>query len=249
MTQPVPDWSPPFWGAWTVPKSDALVDENEDAHAAIPEHGVFAVADGATHSGFAGQWARLLVNGYVGAAATGAPGDWLAAQRQAWSAAVDPLEVPWFVAERREQGAFAAFLGISLTAEAGGEAGHWSAIAVGDACLFHIHNGQVAAAWPIEESAAFDNAPPLIGSRHAADETPLDLSDGTWQAGDYLLMMTDSLACWFLKETEKQHNPWAWMRKMVESRRSAIHYREVIATLRAARKLKDDDVTLVAIRV
>ena len=243
MTLLDPAWSPRFWGGWTAPKSEAAADENEDAFAAVPGRGVFAVADGATQSGFAAQWARLLVDGYT--AADARSGDWIATQRQSWATAVDHLDVPWFMTERRDRGAYAAFLGVSLTAEPGGQTGGWAAAAIGDACVFHIRGDQLRMAWPIAEANGFNNNPPLIGSR--ADNISFDVTDGEWQAGDYLLLMTDAMACWFLTQTEKGRDAWRWLKKMIESPHSKEHFQKVVASLRGARKLKDDDTTLVAV--
>jgi hypothetical protein len=245
MTTLVPAGEP-FWRGLTVPKSDAAPDENEDAFAAAPGRGVYAVADGATHSGFAGQWARLLVDGFTAAADPG--GDWIAAQRRAWAAAFDHVEVPWYMTERREQGAYAAFLGVSLAADGDGDGGIWVAVAIGDACVFHLRDSRVRAAWPIERSALFGNMPQLLGSRESGDDPPAELTDGEWRTGDYLLLMTDALACWFLTQTESARNPWDWMQRMIESARAERHFRKAVEKLRTVNQLKDDDTTLLAIR-
>src|SRR5260370_42032120 len=79
---------PPRWRALSVPKHGHTEDEYEDAWAADPDAGRFAVADGASESAFAGLWARLLVEGFVAAPQPPALLLWLAVPRRRWLAAV-----------------------------------------------------------------------------------------------------------------------------------------------------------------
>lgn len=238
---------PLFWRVFTVAKSDATPDENEDAFAVNPVNGKFAIADGATQSAFAAQWARLLVEGYMTRDFCSDPG--LALLRQAWANAVDDMEVPWYVAEQREKGAFAAFLGLSLSNAADVSAGRWSAVAIGDTCAFQIRSGVLKSAWPIQHSSQFCNLPRLIGSRDAENDSRLDVKDGTWESGDYFFLMTDALSCWFLSRMESSQNPWNWLRDLTESPEAEERYTQSVYRLRKAGEIKDDDTTLMAIRV
>jgi hypothetical protein len=239
--------TPPFWRAFTVPKSDATPDENEDAFAANPARGLFALADGATQSGFAGQWARLLVEGFT--TTDNRSGDWLASHRKAWADSVDKIEVPWYVAERREKGAYAAFLGLSLSLAAGRKIGQWSAVAVGDVCAFQFRNGILKLAWPLERSNQFGNLPKLIGSRQSDDYSQAEVKEGAWKGGDYFFLMTDALSCWFLSRMETTRSPWNWLRHLTESADAEEQYEKTVTRLRKDGDIKDDDTTLMAIRV
>ena len=58
--------------AWWAPKSGNTASEYEDAYAVKPEALRFAVADGASETSFARQWAELLVEGFVQAAPSAA---------------------------------------------------------------------------------------------------------------------------------------------------------------------------------
>ena len=53
------------WQPFGLPKRGHSAEEYEDAFAADPRTGRFAVADGASESSFAALWAQLLVNGFV----------------------------------------------------------------------------------------------------------------------------------------------------------------------------------------
>ncbi|OWK40465.1 protein phosphatase 2C domain-containing protein [Fimbriiglobus ruber] len=244
-------WTPPFWRTLTAPKSEAAPDENEDAVAANPDQGRFAVADGATQSAFAGLWARLLVEGYAHAGHAGAAkltADWLAVRRADWSAAVDGVDVPWFVSERREQGAFAAFLGLSLSID-DRKNGHWFAVGTGDVCVFKMRGGRLRTAWPLTHSSQFNNTPALLGSRGGDCASATGAVTGDWRSGDHLFLMTDALACWFLARLEAAENPCQWLLSLIESPRAEEQYARAVLNLRASGELKDDDTTLMAIRV
>src|SRR5262245_37115816 len=127
----------PVWQAGRVPRAGNTEAEYEDALAAAA--GRFAIADGASESSFAGLWAQLLSEGFVNRTqGFRTNGSWLATLRERWSAAVDPLELPWYAEQKREQGAFATFLGLVIRSGRGGGRGWWRAVAVGDGCLFHL---------------------------------------------------------------------------------------------------------------
>src|SRR5262249_58048077 len=103
----------PAWHAFHLPKRGNAAEEYEDALAADPATGRFAVADGASESSFAASWARLLVEGFVGT--VGKPWqnlDWLDPLRQRWADEVDGLSLPWYAEAKREEGAFATLLGL-----------------------------------------------------------------------------------------------------------------------------------------
>jgi hypothetical protein len=67
---------------------------------------------------------------------------------------------------------------------------------------------------------------------------------GELAAGDRLWLMTDALAAWFLAEHEAGGAPW---RELDE--RTADDFADWVAGRRADGRLKNDDVTLVAIEV
>ena len=70
----------PFW----LPSRDNEPGEYQDAFAADPGAGRFAVADGASESGFADLWARLLVDDFVAHPSTARGG--LTCGRSGWPA-------------------------------------------------------------------------------------------------------------------------------------------------------------------
>jgi hypothetical protein len=223
--------------AFAVPKDGHAADECEDAFACNNPAGRFAVADGASESIYAGEWARLLCEAFVADAAAGdGIGPWLGAAQKRWRALVRDRPAPWHVAEKLEDGAFATFLG--LVAE---PAGRWRAVATGDSCLFWVRADGLRRAFPVAAAAAFGTRPALIGSRQRGRVRAAGVG-GTLQGGDRLLLMTDALAEWFLAEHEAGRAPWRQLGERTDG-----DFAGWVAGRRAEGRLKNDDVTLVVI--
>ena len=180
-----------------VPKDGHAADECEDAVGGDPAAARFAVADGASESFAAGEWARLLVEAFVGA---GPAGDWLAGPRSRWQSAVGGGAVSWYAEEKRTAGGHATFLG--LTTRAAGEQVEWEAVAVGDACLFHVVGGACLSSFPLARPADFNSSPTLISSRGGTP--PWKATRGVLRPGEALLLATDALAQCLLASAEER---------------------------------------------
>jgi len=225
--------------AFAVPKDGHAADECEDAFACNKPAGRFAVADGASESIYAGEWARLLCEAFVADTSAGdGIGPWLGAAQKRWRDQVRDGPAPWHVAEKLEDGAFATFLG--LVVELGGR---WRAVATGDSCLFLVREDGLRRAFPVDASAAFGTRPALIGSRQRGRVRAAGVG-GTLGPGDRLMLMTDALAEWFLAEQEGGRAPW---RELGE--RTTDDFAQWVAGRRAGGGLKNDDVTLLVIDV
>jgi serine/threonine protein phosphatase PrpC len=219
--------------------------EYEDAIAWSCRRRRFAVADGASASAFARLWAQLLVRAYVSGALTAEKLEAdLAPLQQQWSADVEQRDLPWYAQEQARRGAFAALVGLTLQPR-----GTWSALAVGDACLFLVRDGQVHTALPLTEAEAFGNQPLLLGSRPAAntrlrDEHAIVSAEGSWQSGDTFLLMSDALAATFLQQSRV-----GGALEVLEFERTARGFRRWVRSLRSERLLRNDDVSLVWLAV
>jgi hypothetical protein len=228
-----------------LPKHGNTDAEYEDAWAVDAVTGRFAVADGASETSFAARWAQLLTEGFIAAARPAALPEWLASQRRLWLEEVNSLELPWYAEIKREQGAFATFLGLGLRAPTAKRPGGWRAVAVGDTCLMQIRDGRCVHSFPVQKSSEFGNQPRLIGSR-GVDSRP-DLGRGTLEAGDRLVMMTDALAQWFLQTHEGGADPWEAVAPVLSAAEPEAAFADWIAELRGRDDLRNDDVTLLAI--
>jgi hypothetical protein len=141
-----------------------------------------AVADGATESSFAKQWAQLLTDGYLEETE-------INELKEQFAEEISDKELSWFAEEKASMGAFAAILGLELNSD-----GTWSAEATGDCCLFQTRAKQIISSFPLTQSEQFNNSPKLISSK-ADDETGIEnTSDGNWQSGDRFVLASDALA-------------------------------------------------------
>src|ERR1700722_7468151 len=85
-----------------LPRHGHSLEECQDAFAADPERGRFAVADGASESPHAALWARLLADAFVRSPHPGLGwAEWLTPVQQRWSDATTPrpeqAPLPWYL--------------------------------------------------------------------------------------------------------------------------------------------------------
>jgi hypothetical protein len=238
------------WQAFHLVKAGNTPAEYEDAFAVDASRARFAVADGATEASFAAAWARLLAEGFV--AARRAPWrdlGWLAPARQRWSAEVDALPLPWYAEDKREQGAFATFLGMAFRAPGPDGPGLWRALAIGDSCLFRIRAGQPIRAFPLTHSEQFGSHPRLIGSRSRGGEVgrSRDRTGGHWRGGDRFLLMTDALAQWCLRRNEQGAEPAAVVAALLAESDPQAAFAGWVEERRREDGMRNDDVTLLVI--
>jgi serine/threonine protein phosphatase PrpC len=222
--------------AWWLPKHGSTPAEYEDAIAWSPRQGRFAVADGASASAFARLWAQLLVRGYVsGAIRADALEQDLEPLQAQWACRVESRDLPWYAIEQVRRGAFAALVGLTLCPDR-----TWSALAVGDCCLFHLRTSEVQQAFPLSAPEQFTNQPLLIGSRPASNarvrtEDAIRCTEGTWAPGDAFLLMSDALAATFLQ------------RECLDFKPTRRGFTKWVHTLRQEKALRNDDVSLLHI--
>jgi hypothetical protein len=229
--------------AWWAPKAGNAAHEYEDAYAVEAASLRFAVADGASETSFAKQWAELLVDRFVHEPPAPANlREWVAPMQAVWAGANQPKATAWYAEEKAREGAFSSLLGLAL------DHGRWRALAIGDSCLFLVRSGKLAHAFPLERAEQFSNRPLLLSSVARANQRVWDevrLDEGELQGRDQLLLMTDALAQWFLVEAEMGRRPWAALaRAMTQESFCAF-----VELLRASGALRNDDTTLVRIEV
>lgn len=268
--------------AYSAVKDGSATAEYEDAFQILPGTGDevpgdwvgVAVADGATESLLARQWATMLADEFAGVPNA-------ARDSNAFTETVSELSAQWpnllesYLTERRnaarplrwyerpgiEKGAFATLLTFQLSidneiaAKSSSEAessrlvviGSWHSAAVGDTCLFHVRSGRLRVAFPLGASAHFDTSPALLGSFNDGLEVIKDhiqFAEGIVAEGDDFFVCTDALAAWFLARVEEGGRPWEALRDL-----SDTEFPEWITTARRTQGLRNDDVTLVHVDI
>jgi hypothetical protein len=240
-----------FRGYWLA-KHGNRPEEWEDAYAADVTAGRFAMADGAAESVFAGSWAKLLVDGFVKAA--DCPSNdwqsWLSPLQAIWRERYRGRELPWYTELKLQDGAFATFLGVVME-EPREDSRPWQAVAVGDSCLFHVRAHQLLEAFPLIQSDQFGNSPDLLGSRASPEEIARQacIRHGVGMPEDELWLMTDALARWCLLTIEAGESPWKEMGWLLEPEGREEDFAAWIQRMRTLGRLRNDDVSVVAIRL
>ena len=230
--------------SFRVPKKGNSESEYEDAAVTDTALGRFAIADGASESVFAGEWAGLLCQSYVSESPDPTKlVEWRQSLQKRWLAMVLRQELPWYLEEKLKEGAYATFLGLSLGEQTPTHGRAWKALAIGDSCLFHVRGARLLTAFPLEQSEDFGTRPNLIGSRQRSEPTGTVLS-GTIEPGDALLMMTDALAEWFLRTCDEGGVPWAELLRLRES-----DFPHWVDGLRDSLLMKNDDVTVIVLEM
>ncbi len=241
--------APLRWRWLSVPKRGHRPEENEDAAAGDGGRGRFAVADGATESAFAGDWSRLLAEAFVRDSIMdrGWP-EWLPSVRQQWLDTVGGHELPWYLEEKFEQGAFATLLGVDLARAPTGGGWDWRAVAVGDCCLFHLRGNELVCSFPLDASMDFNTTPSLIGSRPG--DFPRDQrAKGRARPGDKFLLISDAMAQWALRRHEERRPSWSELYAVLSHADAAAEFARFTESLWAEKALRTDDATVLAIEV
>lgn len=229
--------------AWWAPKSGNAVNEYEDAFAVEPGMLRFAVADGASETSFAKQWAEALVARYVHEPPQADQlREWMTPMQAAWVGEHQGKATAWYAEEKAREGAFSSLLGVAI------EQDRWRALAVGDSCLFVVRAGKLLRAFPLARADEFNNRPVLLSSVERSNANVWEgvrSEEGELVAKDQLLLMTDALAQWFLVEAELGRRPWAALARAA----TPEAFSAFIDCLRGGGSLRNDDVTLVRVEV
>jgi hypothetical protein len=246
-------------------------DECENDDACFPcKQGEFegdrysvSLADGATEGSFSRQWAQYLAENLLTQAGHEL-GDSLSKKAEEWQHQRDiyiglrclfgqPLQ--WWEEQTLLLPSFSTILSFVIE-ETGNGYGEWSAFAVGDTCLFQVHedkfqrlNEPLIVKFPISRSDGFDNRPFLLSSDNSANR---DISKyyserrGNWQPNDQFYLMTDALACWFLQIHESGRKPWRILRDLLNEEPGDT-FPDFVENLRKQRDIRNDDTTLICV--
>ncbi len=212
----------------------------------------FAIADGATEAIFSGLWASLLTKAWSSGELlldSSDLVDTLASLSAQWQAKVTTKSMPWWAEEKIGKGAFSTLAGLLITQD---DKNHirWSFSAVGDSCFFLIRDNQVIVKGPLSHSDQFGSSPYLIGSPKSQHETiraNLVHLDGDLVPGDELVLATDALSCWFMRQLEQGYKPIELL--LLRNESAYIDFLNFVNDVRASQQMRNDDVTFMSIFV
>lgn len=236
-----------------LPKSGATRDECEDAISVDARARRFAIADGATEAFDARGWAERLALGWTKAEVSPHTQkefiSWASGEGAAWAATWIGRALPWYAAEKRRAGSFAAFVGLEFEEDAG--ALRWRAAAVGDACLVSVRAGKVRGAMPLTDYRDFNSTPRLVPSIEAVAtmrESDVVIAEGAFESSTIFWLLSDAIAAWYLRAFAEETTRIAGFENLLlqaddASLASFIHEE------RLALRLRDDDVAALRIEV
>lgn len=224
----------------------------------------FAVADGATECSFSKLWADILVKDYckLGHKTAGGLERYLNKLSKKWSQKISTDDLPWYAQEKVKNGAFSTLLGSEfeglrllkkqMAIEQTARSGKWSAIAVGDSCIFQIRENTIVKSFPLEKSTDFNNRPVLLSSDIQKNEQVLAFTQsfqGAWKNGDEFYLCTDAFAAWFLSEHEKGHSPWIDFREVITDPEPDKKFLSWVNSKRESGLLKNDDTSVICFKL
>ncbi|MBS2966978.1 hypothetical protein KGA66_28350 [Actinocrinis puniceicyclus] len=210
-----------------LPKLGSTEAEYEDASACpggdeSPYEGrTLAVADGASESMLAGQWAAMLVDAIAALGGRSLADSTVLAEvitrtAGAWPRVVEQYRkgreqagrpLAWYEEPKLELGAHATVLGLSFHPASAQEpmpsgGGRWSLAALGDSCVFHTRGGKIISADPLDHADDFGVTPHLATTLHPDPELLAQRivarEGGSWLPGDVFYLATDAAAHWTL---------------------------------------------------
>jgi hypothetical protein len=249
------------WYSATIQKSGNLAVENEDQCAPILANGAIyhgndfhcALSDGATESSFSQKWANYLVTEFINSKSDILTTQFISRAIRKWKDEINLKVLPWPAQEKLRNGSYATFLGLKLSA---GDpdviyplGGNWMALCVGDSCLFHYRGELLVASVPIDNGDCFNNLPKLIGSNQVNQELEFSQFNGTWKSGDDFLLMTDAIAEWAFRNMKKNINIPGVIKDKLTRKSKNNFFSDWISHLRVKREIKNDDTTVIWIKV
>lgn len=238
----------------SLPKFGNSADENEDNILEPSKSEVetetlvkFAISDGATESSFSKEWSDLLVSAYKDKPfeKTYLP-ETIKTISKTWQSMATAIDLPWYAQQKAEKGAFATFLGLTINRETSS----FEVIAVGDCTLFQIRNNEIVFSFPVTSVEDFNNTPNLIASNNDYQtdlEKNVIYDSGTIQEKDILLLATDAMAVWVLKQKNRSEKVRKLLIEQFE-KQDEQNFEEWLNKQRKTNKIKNDDVTLLMIK-
>lgn len=233
-----------FW----EPKLGLADSDWEDGAAYSLKRRRFAVADGASAGNRSREWAFTLVREFVrnGPTMIGGLEDrevesrrWLRSIQKSFEP--DEHEFPestmptWIQNASRERGAFSTLLGGSI------DATHLNAVSIGDCCLFLVGARNRPQTFPLTSAKDFGSTPDLVASSTEYPLPELKVLSIDIATTDMVYVASDALSAW-LVDRLGQDEVWHQLQNI-----TSAAFRELCDKERAAKRMTNDDVTLLRI--
>jgi hypothetical protein len=151
-----------------------------------------------------------------------------------------------------EVGSFATFLGFEIWGLDGPQA-RWRAVALGDTVLFHVRDARVISVFPAMGPDDFGTLPDgvhTLRSKLGRMTERLQFAEGVLQVDDFLFAATDAMAQWILRTIEREEvKVWDVLTSLAHPDVFAHLIQDQRREQDGAKRLKNDDVTLMRLRM
>jgi hypothetical protein len=247
---------------FSLPKVGELEQNIQDRFENSPDGSLVALADGASTSLYPQKWAEILVKSFCHVAENPIESirrsheDWLQPSQEIWRQYyLTKLQSPnrkWWQggSEIKNRGS-ATFLGLQLQNLELQNLEHyaknqWQAVAVGDTCLFKLEQetGNLLT-FPMTAARDFKSTTLCFESLPEYTSFPPQFAAGWYEYGDIFLLATDALSQWLISDYEAQGEDW----KKAFQFHQQQDFDRFINKLRQQKLIKNDDTTLVVIKV
>ena len=213
----------------------------------------FAMADGASSSIFSDIWARSLTQAAmdVNLSLDDSPDSLLSsvmkAARKNWYGSIQWAGLPWFLRNKSVSGSHSTLLLMQAWPLASSY--RYSAVAVGDTCMFVLKGQKVEDSFPLKQYSDFGNTPSLVWSGKGS---PISANvrmalpkysaiSGTIAPGSTVILATDAVSKWILEHGKPQ--------EILEVMGNDHAMKGFISREINARRMRNDDTAIVAIHI
>lgn len=213
------------------------------------------MADGATQTSFSGLWANFLVKHCAETRLSEYTFQNVVNKAQIeWQLSLKDLDLPWHAQEKVRLGAFSALAWLEIQYDPlhPSTAFTWSALAVGDCCLFIAHNHTIYLSLPLQDPSEFNNSPVLIPSKSEKMDSikkNVHTSRGSLMRGDQLILASDAISSWIMRKPVKDQREYLEMVKTVKNSRDDGSFSAWVNRLRKNGELRNDDTSLIFIEL
>jgi hypothetical protein len=214
----------------------------EDAVAARPLRGIYAISDGASESYDSATWAKLLVRLFV--ERPNVDPAWLDRAVAVYNHQFDREAMSWSAQAAFDRGSYATLTGVLV-----GPNGRAKVIGIGDSAAILASGDNLVRSFPYDRPEQFRRRPLLLSTiaerngRVFARPPSSFICHWNFRSlpDPAILLMTDAMAAWMLAEP-----PWRLPRLL--KLRTRRQFSALVESERRSRHMNRDDTTLLIIR-
>lgn len=231
----------------SIPKDPEREDLNEDAFDVSENSQIIALSDGASESYDSKTWARMLVHNFVNCPRFSS--DWVKTVQESYVSGVDFENLSWSKQMAFERGSFATLISVNCAPLSNSV----EIFSIGDSLAVLVRDGRYEKSYPFDNPEQFDARPELLSTlshlnKFTDDGEYLSVEHNQrWetQHGDYILLLTDAVGQWFLREINHEPSSIDILLQIDTDE----NFEDLVVAMRSERRMKLDDSTMIRLAV